>query len=134
MRNEESEQHIDESEFTEIAGSPAGARAVRKALETIAEGGAGATLKEMAQEVLTGRLGVREAMSVSAYADPMIEKIQATRERWDGLSEGEREAMASEGERYLAAQQQEIDDERTDRILSSSQSNPRPRHGGPWRV
>ncbi|WP_327705028.1 hypothetical protein [Streptomyces decoyicus] len=128
MRNEEPEKHVDESEFADMAGSPAEARAIRKALEMVADGGAGGTLKEMAQEVLTGRIGLRDALNVSAYTEQMAEQAQPIRERWDGLSEREREAMAAAGERYLAEQQQEIDNEHAEKLRGDAHSRIKPRH------
>jgi cell division protein ZapA (FtsZ GTPase activity inhibitor) len=128
MRNEEPEKHVDESEFADMAGSPAEARAIRKALEMVAGGGAGGTLKEMAQEVLTGRIGLREALNVSAYTEQMVDQTQSIRERWDGLSGREREAMAAAGEGYLEEQQREIDDERTEQLHGDPHRKTKPRH------
>ncbi|MGA5564684.1 hypothetical protein ACPCUV_26435 [Streptomyces platensis] len=128
MRHEEPEKHVDESEFADMAGSPAEARAIRKALEMVAGGGAGGTLKEMAQEVLTGRIGLREALNVSAYAEQMVEQTQSVRERWDGLSEHEREAMAAAGEKYLEEQQREIDGERAEQLRGNHHHRTKPRH------
>lgn len=133
MSSEQPEKRVDESDFLEFANGPAEARAVRKALETIASGGAGGTLKEMAQEVLSGRLGLREAMNVSAYSEPMVEQVHAARARWDNLSEREREVMAAQGERYLEEQQREIDEELRERQQKKSTGrNPRARHDGSW--
>ncbi|MFG2136164.1 hypothetical protein [Streptomyces sp. NPDC048650] len=133
MQNERSEKYVDDSEFEDVSGSPAEARATRKALELVAGGGAGDTLKEMAQEVLTGRVGFREALNISAYTDSMIEQAQSTRERWDGLSEREREAMAAAGEKHLAEQQREIDEEAAAALRGDTRKGSTARHsGGSW--
>ncbi|WP_435209719.1 hypothetical protein [Streptomyces sp. bgisy034] len=108
----EPERQVDDSEFMEIAHDPAQARVLRKALEQLAGGGAGETLREMAKEVLSGRIGLREAVSVSAYSEAVMEKSQHFMREWEQLPERERDGLVAEGERYLREQQREIDDER----------------------
>ncbi|MCX4640797.1 hypothetical protein OG775_37840 [Streptomyces platensis] len=131
--NEERDEHVDESEFSDLAQSPAEVRAVKKALEMVAGGGAGDTLKEMAQEVLTGRIGLREALDVSAYTEQIAQQSDSVRERWDGKSEGEREALAAEGDRHLEELQREIDKERAEKMLGGASKGVAPRHsGGSW--
>lgn len=132
MQSEERDKYVDESEFSELAKSPAEARAVKKALEMVAGGGAGDTLKEMAQEVLTGRIGLREALNVSAYTEQVAQQSDSVRDRWDGMSEREREALAADGARHLEELQREIDEERSEKMRSGT-SKSAPRHsGGTW--
>jgi hypothetical protein len=108
----EPEKQVDDSEFMDIAQDPAEARALRKALQQIAGGGAGDALKEMAQEILSGRVGLRQATQTSGYADALIEKAHPFREQWDAMSETERQARAVEGERALDEHRREIEEER----------------------
>ncbi|WP_406476956.1 hypothetical protein [Streptomyces platensis] len=120
---------VDESEFLDIAKDPAAARVMRKGLEQIAKGGAGEILKEMAQEVISGRVGLREAVRIPAYSDQMIEKFEAFKQDWDSLSEMERQQRAAEGGRYLEDQRRELEEaEREGR--SNSKHAPRGRHDG----
>ncbi|MFI6767090.1 hypothetical protein [Streptomyces sp. NPDC050355] len=130
MRKEEREEHVDESEFSDLAKSPAEARAVKKALEMVAGGGAGDALKEMAQEVLTGRIGLQEALNVSAYTEQIAQQSDSVRERWDGMSESQREALAAAGDRHLEELQREIDEERTAKMRSGTTKGTAPRHSG----
>ncbi|MFG2092889.1 hypothetical protein [Streptomyces sp. NPDC048612] len=133
VQGEERDKYVDESEFSEIAKSPAEARAVKKALEMVAGGGAGDVLKEMAQEVLTGRIGLREALSVSAYTEQIAEQSDSVRDRWDGMSERERDALAAGGDLHLEELQREIDEERAEKMHRSSPKGTVPRHsGGSW--
>lgn len=108
----EPEKQVDDSEFMDVARDPAEARALRKALQQIAGGGAGDALKEMAQEILSGRAGLRQATQASGYADALMEKVQPFREQWDAMSETERQARAVEGERVLDEYRREIEEER----------------------
>ncbi|UQA95878.1 hypothetical protein [Streptomyces halobius] len=108
----EPSRQVDDSEFMEIAKDPAQARVLRKALEQLAGGGAGEALQEMAKEVLSGRIGLRDAVNVSAYSEAITENSQHFMREWEQLPEKERHNLATEGERYMQEQQREIDDER----------------------
>lgn len=124
----EPEKQVDDSEFMDIARDPAEARALHKALQQIAGGGAGDALKEMAQEVLSGRAGLRQATQISGYTDALIEKAQPFREQWDAMSETERQARAVEGERALDEYRREIEEER--RATRHQNSNSGGAHSG----
>lgn len=121
-------RQVDDSEFLDIAHDPAEARVVRKALEQIAGGGAGEAMKEMAQEILSGRIGIRQAVQVSAYSDAMAEKGQEFREQWDALSQRERDERVAQGEKFLEEQRHEIDEERREMQRQHSGSKMRARH------
>jgi len=109
----DSEKQFDDSELLEMSqGDPAQARLLRKSLETLAAGHGGDALKEMAQEVLSGRVGLRDAANVSAYADQLVDQAAPMAEKWAALSEAEREELAAEGRRAIAAEQEQIDEER----------------------
>ncbi|MFG2863264.1 hypothetical protein [Streptomyces sioyaensis] len=108
----EPEKRVDDAEFMEVSKDPAAARALRKALEQIAGGGAGGTLQEMAKEVLSGRIGLRDAVNVPAYAEAMVDQSQSVRNEWASMSDKERGELAAEGGRYLEAQRAEIEEER----------------------
>ncbi|WP_208857826.1 hypothetical protein [Streptomyces flavidovirens] len=99
----ESTRRVDESEFLEMSGQdPAQARVLRKSLEELASGRGGDALKEMAQEVLSGRAGLRDALDVSAYSDQLVAQAAPMAEKWAALPSAEREALAAEGERSMA--------------------------------
>ncbi|MFI5657887.1 hypothetical protein [Streptomyces sp. NPDC051684] len=106
------QQHIDDSEFLEIARDPALARLLRKQLETLAEGRSGKVLAEMASEVLAGRIGLREAVRVGAYDEALTSAAGKFQEGWDNMTEFERSEAEKEGSRVLSQQQEEIDQER----------------------
>lgn len=104
---------VDDSEFLEMTGQdPAQAKILRQSLEHLASGLGGGALKEMAQEVLSGRMGLREAADVSAYAEQAVEQSAPLAQKWSEMSEAEREALAAEGERKTAEEQRSADEER----------------------
>ncbi|MFG2093704.1 hypothetical protein [Streptomyces sp. NPDC048612] len=103
-------RRVDDSEFLEITRDPAAASIMRKSLEQLAKGGAGDVLKEMADEILSGRVGVRDAVSIPVYANHMIDKLQASKQEWDSLSEMDRERLAADGERFLEGERREIEE------------------------
>ncbi len=124
----ESTRRVDESEFLEMSGQdPAQARVLRKSLEELASGRGGEALKEMAREVLSGRSGLRDAVNVSAYSDQLVAQAAPMAEKWAALSEAEREALAAEGERSIAEEQNRIDEERR---ASPGDSGKKSRHDG----
>lgn len=111
---EQPDRQVDDSEFLDIAEDPVEARLLRKSLQQLAGGGAGEALQEMAREVLSGRVGLREAVQISAYGDALAERAQSFKDEWDEKSEQEREAMAEEGRAVMAQERDEMEQERRD--------------------
>lgn len=105
------EREVGDGEFLDIAKTPAQARSLRRALQKMAEGGAGGTLQEMAREVLTGRVGLRDAMNNSSYREALSERTRQGFEAVSGMSDSDRMAAEQEGQRQLDEYQQEIDEE-----------------------
>ena len=124
-----SEKRVDDSEFLEMTQQdPAQAKILRKSLEHLASGLGGPALKEMAQEVLSGRMGLREAADVSAYAEEAVVQSAPLAEKWAAMSDSEREALAADGERRLEEERRQLDDER--RTESEKGSGTKSRHDG----
>ncbi|MET9516918.1 hypothetical protein [Streptomyces sp. NPDC002994] len=124
-------QGMDESELLQIAGDdPARARILRKSLEQLSKSDSQGALKEMAQEVLSGRIGLRQATTIAAYAEPMIEKIHGFRRDWDSMSEEERASHSREGDRIIEEYRDEIDEERRGRQREPGRSSSSARHDG----
>ncbi|NBE51346.1 hypothetical protein GUY60_07895 [Streptomyces sp. YC537] len=104
-------------------GDPAQAKMLRKSLETLAAGHGGDALKEMAQDVLAGRSSLREAANVSAYSDQLIEQARPMTDKWVSMSEAERDAVAAEGRRAIAAEQEQIDEERREAAAEAAKKS-----------
>ncbi|MFG2135857.1 hypothetical protein [Streptomyces sp. NPDC048650] len=115
----------------DIARDPALARLLRKQLEGLAEGKGGDVLGEMAKEVLSGRIGLREAVTVGAYQEELAAGIGKFQQKWDEMSEAEKMEAEREGASFIRQQQEEIDQER--REAARPQSGHRGHHsGGGW--
>ncbi|MDQ8701996.1 hypothetical protein RCO28_05755 [Streptomyces sp. LHD-70] len=122
------EKRFDDSELLDMSqGDPAQARLLRKSLETLAAGHGGDALKEMAREVLSGRSSLREAANVSAYSEGLIEQARPMTEKWASMSDVEREEVAAEGRRAIAAEQEQIDGERREAAAEAAKKQ---RHDG----
>ncbi|MFE1781424.1 hypothetical protein ACFW9F_02215 [Streptomyces sp. NPDC059506] len=120
---------VDDSEFLEMTQhDPAQAKILRRSLEHLASGLGGDALKEMAQGVLSGRTGLRDAANVSAYAEQAVEQSAPLAEKWASMSDSERDALAAEGEHLLAKEQQQLDDER--RADAPNRPGEKTRHDG----
>lgn len=112
--SEQPDRQVDDAEFLDIAEDPVEARLLRKSLQQLAGGGAGDALQEMAREVLSGRVGLRDAVGVSAYGEALAECGQSFKDEWDEKSENEREAMAAEGRSVVSQERDEMEQERRD--------------------
>ncbi|MBO1336368.1 hypothetical protein [Streptomyces sp. VRA16 Mangrove soil] len=99
----------------DLTDDPVQQRLLRKALEVFREGGRGPVLQEMAREVLAGRVGLREATRIPAYAEAVIEQGQEFRRRWESMPDSERAALAREGERQVAEERALMAAERAER-------------------
>jgi hypothetical protein len=119
------EPRIGDADLMGITHDQAGARALRKSLQRLADSQSGA-LQEMAREVLSGRIGLREALRVGAYSDALGERIAQGRQEYARLSPEERRQQQAEAQRYLDAQREEIKQENE----AASGSVRRPRHSG----
>lgn len=130
------DRQVGDADFTDItAGDQARARALRKSLQRLADSPtANDTLKEMAREVLSGRVGLRQAMRIGAYSEALGEQISRARQEYEQLSPEDLERQQEEARGYLAAQREEIEQERAERQRASSGERP-PRHSGrDWKL
>ncbi|QTZ94413.1 hypothetical protein [Streptomyces auratus] len=133
------ENEVGDAEFMELARDEARARSLRTSLQRLAGQGGNGALQEMAREVLSGRVGLRQALQVGAYREALQEKTQVAMRAFDEMSAAERSEAEAEGQRQLEAYQAEIDQERSERgqVLGrggASGSRPGPgKHSGDWR-
>ncbi|WP_159029257.1 hypothetical protein [Streptomyces viridochromogenes] len=122
------EPRVGDEEFISIARDPAMARLLRKQLESLADGRAGAVLAEMAKEVLSGRIGLREAVQVGAYQQELVASAENFERKWDEMSALEKSQAEAEGTKLLRQQQDEIDQEHRERQEQSLNPSQRSRH------
>jgi hypothetical protein len=84
-----------------MADNPATARAIRSALERLAGGAAGGDLAEMSQDILDGRIELRDIGRSAAYANPLTDAIGQFQQWQADLTEDERNAALDEARRQL---------------------------------
>ncbi|NED85063.1 hypothetical protein G3I76_33895 [Streptomyces sp. SID11233] len=106
------EPEVGDADFLEFTPDQARARALRKQLQQLSSGGAGEVLKEMAKELLSGRIGLREAMRVPAYSEALGERVRTFREDWEQMSPEEQEEQREGARRFIEAQNEEIEREK----------------------
>lgn len=131
------EHHAAEHGFLEMTGDPARARRLRRSLEALADRGSDPAVREMAREVLSGRLSLREAANVPAYGEAMRRGVQDGLRAYAAMSESERREAEEEGHRQLDADQRELDEEARERgrIGSARRRGDGPaKHTGRWRL
>jgi hypothetical protein len=126
--SQKDEPRVGDEEFISIARDPAVARLLRKQLESLTDGRAGDVLAEMAREVLTGRIGLRDAVRVGAYEQDLLASAEKFEHKWDEMSELEKSQAEAEGAKLVRQQQEEIDQERRDRQEQSLGSRRQTRH------
>ncbi|MFE5870500.1 hypothetical protein ACFQ6V_17905 [Streptomyces roseifaciens] len=97
------EQHVGFEEFVAPGRSADRARVLHGMLQRLAAGSGGDALQEMAREVLTGRIGLRDAVRVGTYAEALGEGVRALSAAWRALPEEERARYAEEARRTLDA-------------------------------
>ncbi len=107
---------VDDHEFADLTqGDHARARTLRKQLQQLNHGSAGEPLQEMAREILTGRVGVRQALRIPAYAEALGERVQRFRGKWEAMSAEERAELEENARRFLETQRDEIEREKRNR-------------------
>ncbi|QNS03765.1 hypothetical protein [Streptomyces xanthii] len=94
-------------------GDQARARALRASLQRLADERApDDPLREMAREVLRGRVGLREAARIPAYAEALGERMTRGLREYELLSPDERSEQQAAARRHLADLRDEIERER----------------------
>ncbi|MFI6880936.1 hypothetical protein ACIBL6_46540 [Streptomyces sp. NPDC050400] len=106
---------LDRAAYMDLTDDPVQQRLLRKALEVFRQGGGGPVLKELAQEVLAGRIALRDAVRIPAYAEAVLDQGHEFRTRWESMPDSEREALACEGERQVVEERARMDAERVGR-------------------
>ena len=87
----------------DIAGGDLGvSRHLRDSLRLLAQRSDDPAFTRVIEDVLAGRRSLRQAYTDPAYTRVMDTQVRAFAERWDALSEEEKEELARVGERQLA--------------------------------
>ncbi|MET8679851.1 hypothetical protein ABZW18_20290 [Streptomyces sp. NPDC004647] len=125
------EQEIDDSELMDVAHDSEQAHRLHKALRTLADNpSVDGPLKDMAKNVLSGRIGMRDALQTESYMDAMGARMTEIRRAAEAQTPEEREAQRGQVERWREAQREEEERERAERDGPTQLPGRRPR-GGP---
>ncbi|MFB7291955.1 hypothetical protein [Actinacidiphila glaucinigra] len=101
-------KEISDRDLMDVADDPAQARRLHKALRTLADNPqVDGTLKEMAREVLSGRLGMREALGSGAYLGALGDRMAELKRADERLTPEERAAQEERARRWFEQQSDE---------------------------
>ncbi|MFF3951150.1 hypothetical protein ACFYYN_41075 [Streptomyces sp. NPDC001902] len=101
-------KEISDADLMDVADDPAQARRLHKALRTLADNPTvDGTLKETAREVLSGRLGMREALGSSAYLGAIGDRLAELKRADERLTPEERAAQEERARRWFEQQAEE---------------------------
>lgn len=123
------EPQIDASEFLDISKDRVHAGVLKDSLSVLAKDDSNKTLQEMAREVLGGRIDLRDATATTAYSDALIESMTVFREKWDAMSDTDRQRLAEEGADAVQ-QREDMPQEVTARHEKIAGSRGSERHSG----
>jgi hypothetical protein len=106
------EQSIDDTDLLDIAhGDQVRARSLRNALMKLADSDDPA-LRELGREVLSGRIGIREAVRSPAYAEALSKGVESARRHHEQSSPEERREQEAAARRYQGQLRAEIEAEK----------------------
>ncbi|MFJ4848752.1 MULTISPECIES: hypothetical protein [unclassified Streptomyces] len=113
-------KEISDAELMEVAADPEQARRLHKALRTLADNPrVTGPLKDMAREVLNGRLGMREALDSDVWRGAVGDRMAELRRNDERMTPEERAEARERAARWFEQQdqrdQQDRDEERDDR-------------------
>ncbi|WP_329185404.1 hypothetical protein [Actinacidiphila glaucinigra] len=101
-------KEISDADLMDVADDPAQARRLHKALRTLADHPqVDGTLKEMARDVLSGRLGMREALGSGAYLGALGDRMAELKRADELLTPEERAAQEERARRWFEQQSDE---------------------------
>ncbi|MFB7635420.1 hypothetical protein ACFC0M_31330 [Streptomyces sp. NPDC056149] len=128
------ERQIQDEDLMDVAHDQEQAHRLRKALKVLAENpNVGGKLQEMAKEVLSGRMGMKEAIETPGYMDALGDRMGQIRRAAENQTAEEREASHAKFVEWQKKQEEEEDRERAERDGPSLNLVTGPRRGAPGR-
>ena len=124
------DREIGDDELMDVAQDPEQAHRLHKALRTMASNpSVGGPLQDMAKQVLSGRIGMRDVLQTDAYMDALGARMSEIRRAADEQTPEERLAQRRQVERWREEQEAEGERERAERD-GPTQPFPNPRRRG----
>ncbi|MCK7625636.1 hypothetical protein MUU72_21465 [Streptomyces sp. RS10V-4] len=125
------ERQIQDEDLMDVAQDHEQAHRLRKALKVLADNpNVGGKLQEMAKEVLSGRMGMKEAIETPGYLDALGDRISQIRRAAEDQTMAEREESRAKFAEWQKKQEEEADRERAERDGPSLNLVTGPRRGG----
>jgi hypothetical protein len=112
-------QPPDEPLIDVARGDVAESRQLRHALTVLRDRSDNAQFRELVDEVLQGRRGLRDVFLTQAFADGLNPGVEQFASQYEALSDEERRQLADEGERQLAADRERIERQRAEQERNS---------------
>lgn len=110
------EREIDDSELMDVAQDPEQAHRLHKALRTMSSNpNVDGRLQQMAKEVLSGRIGMRDVIQTETYMDALGDRMQEIRRAAEDETLAEKEAKKDKVERWERARLEEEEKDRAER-------------------
>lgn len=128
------EREIQDEDLMDVAQDPEQAYRLRKALKTLADNpNVGGRLQEMAREVLSGRIGMKDAIQTPSYMDALGDRMQEIRRAAENQTQSEREESREKFAAWQKQQEEKEDKERAERDGPTGNivTTPRRSRGGP---
>ncbi|GAA2652254.1 hypothetical protein [Streptomyces lunalinharesii] len=124
------ERQIQDEDLMDVAQDPEQAHRLRKALKVLADNpNVGGKLQEMAKEVLSGRMGMKEAIETPGYMDALGDRLNKIRRDAENQTMDEREESRAKFAEWQKKQEAEEDRERAERDGPSLNLVTGPRRG-----
>ncbi|MDT0458251.1 hypothetical protein RM550_21335 [Streptomyces sp. DSM 41527] len=125
------ERQIQDEDLMDVAHDPEQAHRLRKALKVLADNPhVGGKLQEMAREVLSGRIGMKDAIATPGYMDALGDRMTEIRRAAENQTMAEREESREKFAAWQKEQEATEDEERAERDGPSGTLVTAPRRGG----
>lgn len=110
------DREIDDSELMDVAQDPEQAHRLHKALRTMSSNpNVDGRLQEMAKEVLSGRIGMRDVIETERYMGALGDRMQEIRRAAENETLADKEAKRDQVERWERARREEEEKDRAER-------------------
>ncbi|MEU5212031.1 hypothetical protein [Streptomyces sp. NPDC020742] len=124
------ERQIQDEDLMDVAADPEQAHRLRKALKVLADNpNVGGKLQEMAQEVLSGRIGMKDAIQTPGYMDALGDRLSEMRRAAEDQTLAEREESRAKFAQWQREQEAKEDEERAERDGPTGNIVTAPRRG-----
>ncbi|MEU9116595.1 hypothetical protein AB0D04_33825 [Streptomyces sp. NPDC048483] len=125
------ERQIEDEDLMDVAADPEQAHRLRKALKTLADNpNVGGGLQEMAREVLSGRMGMKDAIETPRYMEALGDRMGEIQRAAENQTVAEREASREQFTKWQHEQEEKEAQERAERDGPSGNIVTAPRRGG----